>query len=65
MVGTEPHVERQVIFPIVALEVAVVQVVEEGVDADPVALFFYDEPVEPGVTESRVERGALHQVEHV
>ena len=28
MVSTEPHIERQVIFPIVALEVAVMQLVK-------------------------------------
>ena len=64
VVRAEPHVERKVVFPVIALEVAVMQLMEirgsrnAGVSLD-------DERLEPDVTLCRGERGVLRIHQHV
>ena len=53
------------ISAVIAFEEAVVQIVEVGVDGDPLGFFLEDDAVEAGVPQSGIEGGTLHQVEHV
>ena len=65
MQGTEPAIQRYGDRAIIALEEAMVQIVEVGVDGHPVFILLQHQTVEAGVPQRRVECRPLHKVKHV